>query len=132
MSIQITLDDDERVRRIRETKSKYKKRNPHKGNEYGARRRARMYAAAVGDQSLVRDFYQHVKTAKRIRCHWCQRWAKLADRTVDHIQPIVAGGAHSVGNLCCACRSCNCRKNDKPPERFTGQFEMIFADVRIP
>jgi predicted nucleic acid-binding Zn ribbon protein len=32
--------------------------------------------------------------------------------TMEHVVPINRGGAHSIGNIVAACKSCNCSKND--------------------
>ena len=43
-------------------------------------------------------------------CSYC---GSTEDLTIDHIVPIAGGGAHSLDNLCIACRSCNCSKGTK-------------------
>lgn len=44
-------------------------------------------------------------------CAYCQRHCTL---TLDHIEPLVLGGAHDPENMAPACKSCNSSKNDTP------------------
>ena len=46
------------------------------------------------------------------RCAYCgHRESKL---TMDHIVPLISGGAHDISNVVPACLDCNCKKNAKP------------------
>jgi 5-methylcytosine-specific restriction endonuclease McrA len=54
---------------------------------------------------------------------------------VDHIIPLVAGGAHAAGNLCITCAECNLSKCDLSPQEFRikvgdkrGQNKVIAQD----
>jgi 5-methylcytosine-specific restriction endonuclease McrA len=42
------------------------------------------------------------------------------DITLDHLTPKSDGGSNDPSNLTTACRSCNCRRQDTPLERFAG------------
>jgi len=56
-------------------------------------------------------------------CLYCQRDLHAADPrdiALDHIIPKVDGGSNRENNLITACRSCNCRRQDAPVERFAG------------
>ena len=53
--------------------------------------------------------------------------------TVDHIEPLAAGGKHVPENLVAACRSCNASKKERPlllflleraAERSAGPFTL--------
>lgn len=44
-------------------------------------------------------------------CAYCNECKPL---TMDHIEPLVRGGAHDIDNICAACLSCNSSKNDTP------------------
>jgi hypothetical protein len=50
-------------------------------------------------------------------CHTDERW-QLVPFTIDHVEPISAGGAGGVENLALACFHCNRRKSNK---QFVGQ-----------
>jgi 5-methylcytosine-specific restriction endonuclease McrA len=45
-------------------------------------------------------------------CVYCN--ARPERLTLDHIDPLVKGGAHDVNNSAAACHSCNSSKNDTP------------------
>lgn len=40
------------------------------------------------------------------------------ERTLDHIVPLSKGGADTIDNVCCCCRSCNARKQARPVREF--------------
>lgn len=44
------------------------------------------------------------------RCVYCGEHHDAGDLTVDHVEPRVKGGDHSVGNLVACCRRCNAEK----------------------
>lgn len=50
-----------------------------------------------------------VGTPRRLRGTYKDRAPEL-----DHVVPLAAGGAHTWGNVKCACRKCNADKADKP------------------
>lgn len=57
------------------------------------------------------------------RCVYCccdLHGAHPTDITLDHVRPDSDGGGNEPGNLVTACRSCNCRRQDKPLARFAG------------
>jgi hypothetical protein len=57
---------------------------------------------------------RQVRARAQERCEYCQcpEGFSLDTFTVDHIQPIVSGGATILANLACACNNCNTRKLD--------------------
>jgi hypothetical protein len=55
-------------------------------------------------------------------CHYCGRPVVWGSRgpdggTVDHVDPICAGGTSDPTNLVAACKSCNSRKGGRTPEQ---------------
>jgi len=72
----------------------------------GSKRRTLKLGAIVGDVNgaAVYERSGHV-------CIYC---GATTDLTLDHIVPLVRGGAHSEENLVVACRRCNSSKSDKP------------------
>jgi len=40
-------------------------------------------------------------------CRWCRMPVSFGDLQVDHLMPTSRGGAHSLYNLCVACKRCN-------------------------
>jgi 5-methylcytosine-specific restriction protein A len=91
-------------------------------------RRAMKKGAEIGtDRKAYRAFLKFVRSAPRLTCYWCGEVVPKKRREVDHIVPIIRGGKDDVHNLCCSCVTCNRTKNDKPPEVFTGQYELAFC-----
>jgi len=61
-------------------------------------------------------------------CAWCKAPAAILD--MDHIQPMVLGGADVVGNLVPVCRPCNAHKGHMPPEEFATLMSVDLVDLR--
>jgi len=91
-----------------------------------ARKRGSAKEQTSEGRALSAAFYRKVKSAKQMRCHWCGRALKSNERHVDHIIPLVKGGAHALFNLCCSCPTCILKKSAKLPQEFSGQFEISF------
>jgi 5-methylcytosine-specific restriction endonuclease McrA len=47
------------------------------------------------------------------RCYLCQNKQAPVEYEIDHIIPRRHGGPDNLWNLALACKSCNCRKNDR-------------------
>lgn len=60
-------------------------------------------------------------------CVYC--YARPVKLTMDHIQPLVRGGDHSVSNLAPACKSCNSAKNSKTLLRYLVDKRLAGAHV---
>lgn len=58
-------------------------------------------------QVLARDGY---------KCRYCNKPVTRKDATLDHIQPVSAGGPHSFDNLVTCCLMCNSIKSARRPE----------------
>lgn len=43
-------------------------------------------------------------------CAYCGKLVKYDDSTLDHVQPLVLGGSHSIHNTVLACQPCNREK----------------------
>ena len=74
---------------------------------------------------------EHKATAKQIKelirkskniCYYCK---SKCEPTIDHIQPLSKGGAHSLDNLVVACKSCNCSKCASNPYKFAQTKGML-------
>lgn len=52
----------------------------------------------------------------RGRCFYCQ--TDLSEMTVDHVEPLAAGGTDTLQNLVIACKPCNASKGRKAIELF--------------
>lgn len=113
--------------KVRAAASRWHKANPDKAKLYLAARRALKRGAQIGDRKALLALAKWCRTAPGIPCYWCGKATKPKERHLDHIIPLIKGGAHAVGNLCVSCPTCNCRKHDKLPEEFSGQAELRFA-----
>lgn len=73
----------------------------------------RANAAAARARRLGRDrvALEYAEIIRRDPCSYCG--APPASE-VDHIDPVVKGGANSWDNLTAACRECNSHKRDRP------------------
>ena len=88
------------------------RRNPERYLAHQRRHRARK-AAAQGN--LTAAEWESIKAAYSHACAYCRRGdVKL---TQDHVLPLVGGGAHAIGNVVPACRSCNSKKGHRAPPR---------------
>jgi 5-methylcytosine-specific restriction endonuclease McrA len=58
---------------------------------------------------------KYVLMRDRYTCQYCGK-EESRNMTLDHIIPRSRGGKSSWENLVCACRQCNNRKNNRPPE----------------
>lgn len=95
------------------------------------RRRARERGVAGPlDPAAIGRFEDRVRTGDKVRCYWCSKSMPKGKRTIDHIIPLIGGGAHDVNNLCACCPACNSSKRDKLPEVFSGQYHFEFTPVR--
>jgi 5-methylcytosine-specific restriction endonuclease McrA len=45
-----------------------------------------------------------------IKCHYCGRKTVPANRHLDHVIPVEAGGINSIDNLVVSCKKCNTEK----------------------
>jgi 5-methylcytosine-specific restriction endonuclease McrA len=45
----------------------------------------------------------------------------------DHVMPIALGGANTIENAQILCKSCNCRKHAKHPDRWAAELGRLFA-----
>lgn len=84
------------------------------------KRRAIILNSPVGERRSVEAYIRRIKSKKIISCYYCGVKIKGDKAHIDHITPLARGGAHSDGNLCAACPSCNLRKNDRTPGEFAG------------
>jgi 5-methylcytosine-specific restriction endonuclease McrA len=57
-------------------------------------------------------------------CHYCGtklvcgQWPAWDSATVDHFISVGNGGSDDMSNLVACCRNCNCRKGERPAERW--------------
>lgn len=96
--------------------------NPLKVAEKNRRRRATLSKV---ENTLTYQEWEAVVQSFGGCCVYCGSDNKKI--TMDHIQPISKGGAHSKENVVPACKSCNSRKGAKDPALF--EFVIHFKPI---
>ena len=101
---------------------RYHQLNPHVHKAAKARRKARLYSAAVGNVLLIAKWEKSWKSKRTVICFWCgNRFNPKACHT-DHISPISKGGPHAVENLCISCAPCNLSKQAKTVSEWNAEI----------
>ena len=72
-----------------------------------SRRRAR---ALEVENTLTLVEWQQMLDEARGRCFYCTVLVGRTQLTIDHVKPLVIGGANSVSNIVAACGHCNTTK----------------------
>lgn len=93
--------------RLLEQGKQYSRSHPERGR-HAARLRAARKKGAIGRYS--RNEWEALKAEVRFACLACGRTEPEVKLTVDHIQPLIAGGTNYITNIQPLCRSCNCSK----------------------
>lgn len=93
---------------FRAKQREFRARNPDYYINAKAKRRMRERSTQV----------QPIKVADILKrdgstCYLCQRTLARHEVTLDHVQPLSRGGAHTPNNIRIACKSCNSRKHNK-------------------
>lgn len=86
------------------------------------RRRARQLGATIGDEKVITRWKKSWRAKSRVLCFWCRGSFSPKACHSDHIMPLSKGGAHSIENLCIACRSCNSSKQAAPLSQWNGRI----------
>ena len=92
--------------------NRWQQLHPDKVREYrkpGAHSRRARERNARG--SFTRTEWCELKELYNNRCAYCKKRSNRL--TVDHIIPLIKGGANSIDNIVPACGRCNSRKRDK-------------------
>lgn len=101
--------------------SKYYHANKRKHQALLTRRRARKHGA--GGRYTATDV-RRIYDAQRGLCYYCGA-ALNGTYHADHMTPLARGGSNDPSNMCCACPSCNLRKNRRTADEWfrilTGQ-----------
>lgn len=93
----------------------WQRANPDKVRLYRALFQSKRRARRAGGHVSAGD-WRAIKQAHGNRCHYCG--TRAAPMTMDHFYPLSRGGAHDPKNIVPACRNCNLRKSNTPPEEF--------------
>jgi 5-methylcytosine-specific restriction endonuclease McrA len=103
---------------VRVRMAAYHAAHPEESAARQRRYRAAKRNAPVND--FTNDQWLTVQAAYGFRCVYCPPdcaacQTRSHDLTQDHITPLSQGGSHTLANIVPACRSCNCRKKNRPP-----------------
>lgn len=80
--------------------------NPNKRKEYDSKRRAHIMNAPGNGVSS--NDWKYIIGLFGEKCQKCGRADTIE---LDHIVPLVLGGAHDISNIQPLCKSCNCKKS---------------------
>lgn len=96
---------------LKERARKWRVNNPERdsANHRAKRGRKRQQSDRTVTGDSIRQLVESVK-----ECPYCGDRLNNRNRHLDHKQPLVLGGAHSIYNLTPCCAGCNLRKNDMP------------------
>lgn len=95
--------------KAKKRQARYRRRHPDRKRARDTVRHARR-RAAVGRGVTAAEWVAIRRSYLGI-CAYCSRRKRL---TMDHIKPLVSGGAHEPENIAPCCRSCNSSKNATP------------------
>lgn len=95
--------------RRKATRAEWERRNPLAVLAKVQRRRARI-AGAPG-RGVSASEWARVIAGSLGLCAYCGQSKRM---TMDHIDPLSAGGAHDVENIAACCKACNSSKGDAP------------------
>ena len=88
---------------------------------YVAKSRALALGCRIGRKRRILRIYKRADSSEPILCYWCLWPTERSDRHVDHVIPLVRGGAHAAENLRISCRHCNVSKGDEEPDLFAAR-----------
>ena len=94
--------------KVKESKRQWKKRNPGAVMLEVEKRRARIICAPGNGVSI--DEWKHAMQEYSYRCVYCGKKGAL---TMDHVVPLIKGGAHDPSNIVPSCMACNVAKHTK-------------------
>lgn len=58
--------------------------------------------------AVIVDLFSKTKA-----CHYCSKPMRSVEKSIDHVIPLCAGGAHSLHNVVIACKPCNFAKGKR-------------------
>lgn len=99
---------------------KWQKANPHAMKQIGARRRARLKGATVGDTKAIAAWEKEWRSKESVECAYCHQSFPPADCDTDHVIPLTKGGPHELGNLAVSCWWCNRSKHNRTLEEWNA------------
>lgn len=95
-----------------------------KCSAYGREREARKRNATIGN---IKPLLALLASKKSVPCYYCNEITLIKDIHLDHLRPLIKGGAHAAFNLVPACRTCNCHKQGQHPNRFIKKGQLLLV-----
>ncbi len=74
------------------------------------------YVPLKGFKNVVRFNRNNVFLRDHHTCQYCGQKPPVSQLTLDHVNPVVKGGAKTWQNIVTACRPCNLKKGGRTPE----------------
>lgn len=111
------------------SKLKLKRTSPE-GRAYNriyqhGRRATERNQSNTNDVNQLKRLYEIVKNKLWVRCYYCGKKIRGDESHIDHIIAISKNGPHRADNICVACASCNLSKNNKHPNEWMGNKQLI-------
>ena len=66
----------------------------------------------------------------RGQCHYCKERFHPRDLTMDHIVPVIRGGATTRGNVVPCCKTCNSKKSYLLPIEWQEYLDRLGAGLK--
>jgi 5-methylcytosine-specific restriction endonuclease McrA len=79
-------------------------------------------------KQIVRFSRANIFIRDQHRCQYCGEGFQKSHLTLDHVMPVVQGGAKSWENIVTACKPCNQRKGGRTPKQ--AKMELIRSPFR--
>jgi 5-methylcytosine-specific restriction endonuclease McrA len=79
-------------------------------------------------KQIVRFSRANIFIRDQHRCQYCGNQFQKSHLTLDHVMPVVQGGAKSWENIVTACKPCNQRKGGRTPKQ--AKMELIRGPFR--
>lgn len=95
---------------------KWHSANPNYVRAASKSRRARQLGAEQSSETY--GYIISLKTSPQA-CNWCSKAMPSGAEHVDHVIPLVLGGAHTPSNLVAACAPCNLSKGAQHPDNWS-------------
>ena len=101
----------------------YRKKNRDKLNLYSRiylnHRRRKLRSLTKLTKELLQLVYEdNIKHFGTLTCYLCLKPIKFGNDCLEHKTPVSRGGDNLYDNLGIACKSCNCKKNNKTVEEY--------------
>lgn len=74
---------------------------------------------------ITAEEWRDIRVRQRFLCFYCGIKPRILE--MDHVMPLKRGGEHVAKNIVGACKSCNCKKQAKDPQRWAHEIGRLFV-----